>query len=185
MRDFEAAARSFSGIAKASAGWQWVHEEQLVQLAVAGDEGAQIEDGGLTHSNLVADLDGRRDPNRKMVVSGYTPVPLEVEAAIQVDADYEDEKVQAAALEALEDYFDFDNLDLGQPIHLSDIYRVLQEVEGVVAVDVNRLQFKKNSDRNRHGASAAPVQAHLAIFATELATVEDATTDLVVDVGLS
>jgi len=183
LRDFEDAARSFAGVAKARATWQWQDEEQVVLLTVAGDEGAEIEAGGETHQTLVADLDSRRDPNRKLVVDSYSPVSLQIEAAIQVDTDYVDEDVQAEALAALSDYFDFDNLDLGQPIHLSDVYRVLQEVEGVVAVDVDRLQFKKAADRVSHGASTKPLQAHLVIFPTELATV--ATADLTVNVGLS
>jgi predicted phage baseplate assembly protein len=185
LRDFEDAARAFSGVAKARAAWLWDGAEQVVQLTVAGDDGATIDSGSQTHTNLVTDLDSRRDPNRKMSVRGYTPVPLQVEAAIEVDAAYVSDDVQADALAAVSDYFDFDNLDLGQPIHLSDVYRVLQEVEGVVAVDVNRLQFKKAADRTSHGATSKPVQAHLAIFATELATIENETTDLVIDAGLS
>ncbi len=172
-------------MAKARAAWQWDGVEQAVLLTVAGDDGAEIEPGSETHSNLVADLDSRRDPNRKMTVQSYDPVAVQVEAAIEVDGDYEDETVQADALAALSDYLAFDNLDLGQPIHLSDVYRVLQEVEGVVAADVNRLQFKCSAVRTSHGASSAPVQAHLAIFPAELAAIEDETHDLVVNVGLS
>lgn len=184
LRDFEDAARSFAGVAKARAAWEWDGLEQVVQLTVAGDDGATIEPGSQTHSNLVADLDSRRDPNRKMTVDSYDPVPVRVEAAIQVDADYVSEDVQAEALAALSDHFDFDNLDLGQAIHLSNIYRVLQDVEGVIAADVNRLQFKKSTDRDSHGASTDPVQAHLAILPAELATIEDETNDLIVNVGL-
>jgi predicted phage baseplate assembly protein len=185
LRDFEDSARSYAGVSKARAAWNWDGLEQVVQLTVAGDKGATIEPGSETHSNLVADLDSRRDPNRRMNVQSYEPVPLRVEAAISVDADYVSDDVKADAEAALSDYFEFDNLDLGQAIHLSDLYRVLQQVEGVVAVDVNRLQFKKIADRTSHGATSKPVEAHLAIFATELATIEDGATDLVVNVGLS
>ena len=87
-----------------------------------------------------------------MTVDSYEPVAIQVEAAIQVEGAYVSEDVQAEAQAALSDYFDFDSLDLGQPIHLSDVYRVLQDVEGVVAVDVDRLQFKSAADRDSHGA---------------------------------
>jgi hypothetical protein len=185
LRDFEDAARAYSGVAKACAAWQWDGVERAVLLTVAGDDGATIEAGSTTHSNLVADLDSRRDPNRKLTVQSFDPVSVEVEAAIEVDEAYDGEEVQADAVAALVDYLAFDNLDLGQPIHLSDVYRVLQDVEGVVAVDVNRLQFKGGADRTSHGASSTPVQTHLAILVNELATVEDETVDLVVNVGLS
>jgi hypothetical protein len=185
LRDFEDAARAYNGVAKARATWQWDGVERAVLLTVAGDDGTEIEAGSETHSNLVGDLDSRRDPNRKMTVQSFRPVAIQVEAAIEADGEYDHEEVRADALAALGDYLAFDNLDLGQPIHLSDLYRVLQGVEGVVAADVNRLQFKCAVDRASHGASTAPVQARLAIFLTELATIEDEATDLVVNVGLS
>lgn len=185
LRDFEDAARAYNGVAKARAAWEWDGVERTVLLTVAGDDGAEITAGSETHRNLVADLNSRRDPNRKMTVQSFRPVPIQVKAAIKVDSDYEDEVVQADAATALQDYMAFDNLDLGQAIHLSDLYRVLQEVEGVVAVDVDRLQFKRSADRASHGASSGPVQDHLAIFVTELAKIENAVTDLVITVGLS
>ncbi len=183
LRDFEDAARAYAGIAKARASWQWDGMEQVVLLTVAGDDGAPVEPGGDTHKNLVADLDSRRDPNRKLIVSDYHPVALQIEAAIKLDASYQTETVQAAAQSTLADYFDFDNLNLGQPIHLSDVYRVVQEVEGVEAVEVNRLQFKSPADRASHGATVDPVQAHLAIWLDELATL--AAADITITLGLT
>lgn len=182
LRDFEDVAREFAGVAKARATWVWDGEDQVVHLTVAGDEGDPITSD--TYENLVKDLNSRRDPNRKMIVESYHELPTEVEASIQVDPDYVDEDVQAATENALQNYFAFENLDLGQPIHLSDIYRVLQEVEGVVAVDINRLQFKRGDDRVSHGATEEPVQGHLRIFSTELAVIEDPTADAVVKVGI-
>jgi predicted phage baseplate assembly protein len=181
LRDFEDAARAYAGVAKARASWQWDGLEQGVLLTVAGDGGAEIEAGSQTHQNLVADLNSRRDPYRRLTVQGYEAMPIEVEAAIAVDEAYDQDDVQADALSALSDYFAFDNRDLGQAIHLSDVYRVLQEVTGVVAVDVDYLNYRDSADRTSHGASDASVQAHLAIRPNELATVEDETEDLVVN----
>lgn len=184
LRDFEDAARAYAGIAKARAAWRWEGLQQAVCLTVAGDKGAQIKAGGSMHKKLVADLDSRRDPNRKMMVGTYHPVPVKVAAAIEVDSDYVEEDVQADARQALIGYFDFDNLDLGHPIHLSDLYRVLQDVDGVVAVDINLLRFKEPKDRLSHGETAVQPQPHLAIFAAELATLASATIDLMVPVGI-
>jgi uncharacterized phage protein gp47/JayE len=184
LRDFEDAARAYNGVTKARAAWQWDGVERTVLLTVAGDHGAEIQAGSQTHRNLVADLDSRRDPNRKMTVQSFNRVPIQVKVAIEVDSDYEDETIQRNALVALRRYLAFDNLNLGQAIHLSDLYRILHGVEGVVAADVNRLQFRCSADRASHGASADPVQAHLTIFVTELATIEDEATDLIIEVGL-
>ena len=182
LRDFEDAAREFTGVAKARATWVWDGEEQVVQLTVAGDEGDVIGDDVM--KDLRDYLDARRDPNRKLVIGPHQQVFVEIEALIQVNPYYVDEKVQAAAEDALLDYFAFENLDLGQPIHLSDIYRVLQDVEGVVAVDINRLQYKYEDDQTSHGATAEPVQGHLRILPAELAAIEQSRTDALVNVGM-
>jgi predicted phage baseplate assembly protein len=196
LRDFENAAREFAGVAKALATWVWDGEEQVVHLTIAGDGGAKIAAGTPTYENLLADLNSRRDPNRKLLVEPYREVPVQIEAVIQVHSDYVAEDVRASAEKALEDYFAFDNLDLGQPIHLSNIYRVLQDVEGVVAVDINRLQFKNEQDQESHGATSEPVQGHLRIYPArltsrdpvtiapaELAVIKTPATDAIVNIG--
>jgi hypothetical protein len=60
----------------------------------------------------------------------------------------------------------FEALAFAQPIHLSDVYRVLQDVAGVVASDINLLHFKDRSPTAlaERGADAAPVQEHLRIY---------------------
>ncbi|MGB7539429.1 MAG: putative baseplate assembly protein [Anaerolineales bacterium] len=185
LSDFEDAARAYAGIAKAKADWQWDGMEQAVLLTVAGDDGATIESGGTTHADLVADLDSRRDPHRKLTVDSFKPIPVKITAAIQVASEMDDETVQAEALAALEAYLAFDNLDLGQSIHLSDVMRVLQSVEGVEAADVDALQYKNTADRDAHGALPQAVLAHLPIFPNELAAVSDPQNDLIVNLGLS
>jgi hypothetical protein len=185
LSDFEDAARAYAGIAKAKADWQWDGMEQAVLLTVAGDDGATIETGGTTHADLLEDLNSRRDPHRKLTVGSYSPVPVKITVRVQVASDMDDAAVQAEALAALEEYLAFDNLDLGQSIHLSDVMRVLQSVDGVEAVDVDALQYRNTADRDAHGAGTQAVLAHLPIFPTELAAVSDPETDLAVNIGLS
>jgi hypothetical protein len=60
-----------------------------------------------------------------------------------VDEAFESDAVLAAARSAVLGYLSFDSLRLGQPVNLSDLYRVLQDTPGVLFVDVDRLQFKK------------------------------------------
>ena len=184
LRDFEDAAREFASVAKARATWIWDGEEQAVHLTVAGHGGVAIT--GETYENLVEDLDRRRDPNRKLVVPpGYRKVPVQVEATIQVHPDYQIEEVQATARRALEGAFAFDHLEFGQSIHLSDVYRVLQDVTGVVAVVISLLRFKEATDRTNRQPTSAPVQAHLRIDPGELACIDQAVTDAVVDAGVA
>jgi predicted phage baseplate assembly protein len=183
LRDFDDAAREFAGVAKAHATLTWDGTERAVRLIVAGDEGVAISADSAIVKNLKKDLDSRRDPNRKLAVEPYVPVFVQVEAVIYVDPDFRDEDVRAAALAALLAFFAFDSLELGQSIHLSNVYEALQAVRGVVAVDIDRLQFKDASVRVTHGATDAPVQPHLPIFFEELVSIEQPVDDALVRVG--
>ncbi len=180
LRDFEDAAREFAGIAKAKAFVDGIGIGRSVRLTVAGDDDTEVSGAAL--SNLADDLNARRDPTRPMTVGSYRRVPIRIEVAIWVDPNYQAESVVSETAQALQAKLHFDALDLGQPIHLSDVYQATHDVDGVTAGDVNRLQFKADSDADSHGASADPVQPRLAIFATELAVVDDPAVDIVVTV---
>ena len=181
LEDFEDSAREFAGVAKARSSWEWDGEERVVYLTVAGPNGAAIV--GTTYDELVADLNSRRDPNRALRVRTYTPVPLQVQAAIFIDPDYVPDDVLAAVQATVESYFSFDNLQFGEPIHLSNVYAAIQNVPGVDGADMVTLQFKNPADAASHGASADPVQVHLRINDDELATLEDPLNDAVITVG--
>jgi uncharacterized phage protein gp47/JayE len=151
-----------------------------VHLTVAGHEGVAIT--GETYKNLLEDLDRRRDANRKLIVpAGYRKVPVQIAATVKVHPDRQVDEVQAAVRRALEDAFAFDHLEFGQSVHLSDVYRVLQEVSGVVAVIIGRLRFKEVADRASRQATPAPVQTHLRIDPGELARIEQPATDAVME----
>ena len=172
LQDFEDAAREFAGVAKARASWAWSGEEQVVYLTVAGIGGAAII--GTTYTDLVADLNARRDPNRALVVRSYTSIAVQLNALIFVSADHVRDIVLAAVNAAVADYFSFDNQGFGRPVHLSGVYAVLQSVDGVVGADIISLGYKHAADGLSHGATAAPVQVHLRINDDELATLENA-----------
>jgi len=181
LEDFEDSAREFAGVAKAHASWEWSGEERIVYLTVAGPDGAEIT--GTTYDELVADLNSRRDLNRALRVRTYRPVPLQVQAAIFVDPGYVSDDVLAEAQAALDSYFSFDNLQFGQPIHLSNVYAALQQVAGIVGVDMVTLQYKDPTDAISHGATADAVQVHLRINDDELAVIEDPETDAIITLG--
>jgi acylphosphatase len=183
LEDFEDQARQFAGIAKAAAVAAWSGEEQVAYLTVAGVDGAFVVEP--TFSDLVADLNSRRDPNRSMRVRSFKKINIQVAAQIDVSPNRVPDDVQAAAQAALINCLSFDNLKFGQPIHLSSIYAVLQAMDGVVAADILLLQFKSSADAASHGATLDPVQDQLAINADELAWIDDSDTDVVISSGWS
>jgi hypothetical protein len=115
-------------------------------------------------------------------------VAVLIDASIIVDDRYLTADVLGNARAALLAALSFDQRQFAQPVYLSDVFRVIQDVAGVVAVDVNTLDLK-NSDpgfRAAHGIDplagqpqphllmlpARPVGSSGTVLAAELAVVE-------------
>jgi hypothetical protein len=171
LRDFEDAALQVAGVGKARAAAVWDGEEQVVQLTVAGDEGAQVT--GPVLEQLVADLDRRRAPNRALRPVPYHEVPVQVVGAIRVRSGYVPETALASARAALLALFAFDRREFGQPVHLSDVYRALQEADGVAAAMVTRLRRKPPAD----AISPPEIETPLPVGPSELAALREPATD--------
>lgn len=192
LRDFEDAAREYAGVARARAALESHGGETAVRLTVAGDEGAAV--AGTVMRDLRQFLDARRDPNRLLLLQSYTPVPVLIEAAIRVDERFVAADVGSRARAALLDYLSFDTQELGKSVSLSDVFGVLQAVAGVIAADVNVLNFKRASamsqqELRRRSVSfrvvagsvvADPLQDRLLLRPEELAYLEDTATDAVI-----
>ena len=193
LRDFEDAAREFAGIAKARSNWEWDGEEQVVKLVVACNDDADLSDE--VRKQLIGYLNFRRDTNHRLRVQDRIKMPVLINVGIDVDPDHIKERVLSEVVDALKSYFSFDNRDLGSPVHLSEVYSVIQSVDGVVAGLIHQLQFKgmsysDMSRRNIHFHAGAgtnipdPVQEHLLVYPEEMIVIEDTTTDISVVLGV-
>jgi hypothetical protein len=169
LHDFEDAAREYVGIAKARASWLWDGEQRVIDLVVAADRGAPA---GTLLDDLDDDLAARRDRYQPLRLREFTPMPVSVAIEVIVDRAYLIEPVQDAATMALRELFAFDALDLGETVHLSDVYRAVQQVDGVTAVRVEEFRFLRPEDRDRRGDDD-PVEPRLLIAPHELAWVDD------------
>jgi hypothetical protein len=144
---------------------------------VAGQQAASFSSSAL--SRLHAGLTAQRDPNRPLRLDNYLPVAIEIAVTLNVDDTHIASEVAAAGRAVLADTLSFEAQPFGQPVHLSDIYAVLQSVSGVVAVDVDRLMFKQPADMTeadfqdfldqratvrRADGSVQPLQPHLRIY---------------------
>jgi hypothetical protein len=142
LRDFEDAAREYEGIAKARARMVWNGEEQEVSLVVAADNDADIRPEDL--EKIYKYLNTRRDTNRKLRIVPRIKVPIAIGVEVKVASDYLEKNVLDAASETLRSYFAFENIDIGQDIFLSDIYKALQGVEGLNAARISKLQRRSD-----------------------------------------
>jgi predicted phage baseplate assembly protein len=187
--DFEEAAKEVNGIAKARSISEWDGESKVAKLVVACDEGDDLTDN--IKKELIEYLDARRDMNLKVIVEDRKKVPVKIKARINLDPDKIKEKVLSSVLEALKSYFSFDNHDLGSPVHLSDVYRVIQVVDGVASALVMEFQFKdmKYNEMSARGVQFQseekglpnPVQDHLFANPDELIIIVDPKNDIIID----
>ena len=159
IRDFEDTALMAGEVAKASATYVWTGERRAIHLTVAGQMGGRFTADGL--KKLAATLAAERDPNHRLLIDNYSPVAVLVDASLIVDDRYVAAQVLRAARSALLTALSFDARSLAQPVYLSDMYRLLQNVEGVTAVDVNALDLKSSNATFRAAHGLDPAQGHL------------------------
>lgn len=164
LRDYEDLARSYTGIAKARAAKKFQDEHEIIHLTIAGEKGEAISETSRTYENFVAYLNLHRDPNQLVEVASHDQEPLTLKALIQVAPAYLEENVLAAVRMAVFNYFDFENLQLGQGIHLSDMYAVLQAVPGVTAAVIEHFDYYQESP--------PALKVHLQIASDRIATLE-------------
>lgn len=182
LHDYEDFARAFSGIAKSLATWSWTGHSRGVFLTVAGIDGASVDDGSVLQTDLIAALQKAGDTFVPIVVRGYSGVPFKVGAGIKVDPAYLSDHVIAAIEKALRASFSFHARAFGQPVTLSEVISVMQNVPGVVAVDIHYLHRSSDAQtRETFLPSFAPPPGTAANGqAAELLTLDPAPLELLV-----
>jgi uncharacterized phage protein gp47/JayE len=164
LRDFDDLVRSSGEVAKAVATWVWNREARAVHLTIAAQEGQLFTPSDL--ARIQASLNTQRDPNHALFLDNYVQVPIVITATVRVEPAYVASKIAAAARGALLSALSFASLQFGQPLALSEMYAVLQRVEGVGSVDIDLFHFKDQSAGflAARGATIEPVQRSLRIF---------------------
>jgi predicted phage baseplate assembly protein len=172
LTDYEDFARSFSGIAKAAAAWTWNLHARGVLVTVAGIDGAEVDQK--LHDTLVPAILTYADPFVPITVKTYLPVTFKLVASVKIDSDYLEEKVLASVEAALRSSFAFAARTFGQPVTLSEVISAMQNVAGVVAVDVNKLYRSDHTEALNKVLSASAPRAgdDFSVPAAELLTLD-------------
>ncbi|MBO9205505.1 MULTISPECIES: putative baseplate assembly protein [Niastella] len=137
LKDYEDFARAFAGISKAIATWVWTGQKRSVHLTVAGYDGATIDPAGALYENLSAAIAASGIPEVLVIIESYQPRFFCVTAGILVHPDYLPELVLALVKQKLQEQFSFEQRNFGQPVVYSEVIAVMQQVEGVTAVDID------------------------------------------------
>ena len=153
LQDYEDFARAFAGFSKALATPTVDGAQRGVFLTVAGATGLIVETDA-AFGNLVAAIKSSGDPFVSVIVAPYVPVLFQIEATIGVDAKYLPDVVAAAVMLALQDRYGFSARKLGQSVTQVDVIATIQNIPGVVFVNLTALFV---SDPSNPTASLADV----------------------------
>lgn len=157
LKDYEDFARGFSGIGKALATWTWFGELRGVFLTVAGSGGAPVAEESPLFKNLIAALRDSGDQLVSLKVKSFQPRSFRLTATITVDPNFLPDKVKGEVEQKLFNAFSFEAREFGQPVHLSEVISIMQNVTGVVSVDVDQFyRSDKSPERQPRIAAAVP-----------------------------
>ncbi len=138
VQDYADFARRFAGIGKASASRVSDGHRQLVQLTIAGVDDTPLDENADVYHSLERALRLAGDPYQPFKIVLRDVVFLLLSANVVIHPDYVWTKVEPQIRAALLDAFSFAHRDFGQPAMLSVAISVMQQVAGVVYVDVDR-----------------------------------------------
>jgi hypothetical protein len=137
LSDYENHARSFAGIAKAHALWIPSGPSRGVFLTVAGVGGVALPPANPTLNNLIASLKNYGNPLIPITVQSFVESLFGFSADVQYDPAFPQAAVTAQVRGTLSAAFGFAQRDFGRGISLDEIATVIQNVPGVVAVNVH------------------------------------------------
>ncbi|MEA5593272.1 putative baseplate assembly protein [Rivularia sp. UHCC 0363] len=146
LQDFEDFTRAFAGIGKAQAVPLWNGQSQLVHITVAAADGSPVDENTNLYKQLVAAIDNNRDPMQLVEVDSYGLQFFNLEAKLQFDPRYQEELLIENVTASLKAKFTFVNRSFGQDVTAAEIIATIQQVEGVVAVDLDAL-YKLGSSK--------------------------------------
>jgi hypothetical protein len=173
LQDYEDFARAFAGISKALSTWVWAGQKRSICLTVAGTNGAAVEEESILFENLLNAIADAGIPGVPVTLLSYQPRYFKVKASVLVHADYIADLVLKAVEAALRTQFSFANRLFGQPVSLGEVIAVMQQVEGVVAVDVDELYRSDDApDLKDRLFALVPRPGSEAVFPAELLTID-------------
>src|SRR5690606_15910396 len=117
---------------------------KVVHITIASSSGSKVEQESDLFVNLVAAIDALRDPvakiQERVYVDNFQPRTFSLEAGVILDPRYIAEEVLDRIEAELRAAFSFAGRNFGQYVTAAEVLDVIQAIEGVVAVDLDRLE---------------------------------------------
>jgi Baseplate J-like protein len=139
ITDYQNFAATFAGIAQAYAIWIPSSTARGVFLTVAATGGVALQPGDNTLVKLVAALQGYGNPQIPIVVQSYIETLFGFTADVMYNTAYDQPTVKANIMQTLSTAYSFAQRSFGQGVSADEIATTIQNVAGVVAVNVTGL----------------------------------------------
>lgn len=161
LSDFEDFTRTFAGIGKVQGKLLWTDQSYLVHLTIADSDGDAIPKGSALYQNLLKAINKHRNPLlQKMQIDSYERLLFKLDATVIVDSRYKKEEVEQAIKKALQETFSFAKRAFAQDVTASEVIAIMQNVAGVVAVDLDYLYLENRSKQLNNLLRAEPARWH-------------------------
>jgi len=139
VQDYADFARAFAGIGKTAAARLSDGRREVVHLTIAGDKDIPISRNSDLYRNLQQALFAFGDPHQPLQIDVRELLLIVISAQVKIFPEYLWENVEPRLRATLLDAFGFENRELGQDVLRSEIISVIEKVEGVDYVDIDRM----------------------------------------------
>jgi len=156
-------------VQKAAARFRWTGSWTTVFVTIDRKGGRKVD--AAFASEMRARLERYRIAGYDLEINGPVFVPLDILMSVCVRPGYFESEVKKGLLAAFSNrdlpdgrrgYFHPDNFTFGQPVYLSQIYRVAMQQPGVASVEVKRFQrFGKNPNQEIDNGFLRPAQLEI------------------------
>ena len=174
LSDYADFARAYAGIAKSQAAWGKFGRAQGVLLTIAGAEGAEIPADSDLGEKFADAVQSFRDATVLVQIVSYAPRTFSLSVRLYCDARFDTETIIAEARAVLKERYSFRKMRLGEGVTASTIITLLQNVAGVVGVDLDYLHLSSSpaTREMRLPARGGYVDRNGTVFPAELFTLD-------------
>lgn len=189
LSDYGDFARSFTGIGKVRADIVWYRGKRVVHVTVAPVTNSVFEPSSPKLVTLRQAMNRLRDPSLPLVVQPHEARFFTLEAKVVHDSRHLMENVEKEIFNALESAFGYERRDIAQSVRSAEVIRTIQEVNGVMYVDLDRLLIYDEKAETDETPTTGILWAHPArcstddgkILPAELLTVQTTGVDLIME----
>lgn len=159
LRDFESFALSFPGIGKACATAISLDGARQVHITIAASDGSKVDRQSELFQSLLEAMDAARSPTKPVLVDSFRLLTFSMEASLLIDSRYRFGDVRSQVEAILRSEFSFENRDFGQSVSVAEVLALIQDVEGVIAAELEWFDLDSAAVKSLKATEIAPYQA--------------------------